>query len=617
MPAAAEIVLFNDTSDKDVNIDMAVTIAGMVISSGYDGAIDAGSHALTINGSYEQSGGTFTAPAGLMAVSGGFQHTGGTFDPNGGRVVLDNTTDQTLATTFYDLYLNDGLLGYWKLDEGTGTTAADVSSYGYDGTLNGGPAWITDTASAVDFYDPYALHLDRSPADYVDIPGTTDIDNLQELTLSVWVRLDTTPGDVNMRFITLRNEKAVLRYKDTGGTGKLQFYMDIGGGLQNFEVNHTWATGTWYHLAGTYDGGTMRLYVNGVEQPGAVSAAGLVGTGDGVYLGWSGSDGALDGALDDVRVYNRALSGTEIQSLADGGHPQTSVATTTLGTALDVGGDLTLNSGTLDVSASDYGINAAGDFTYNGGVFTPQGGTVTLDGSSPQNMDAAGIDFNDLTVNSGVTLVDLSGLKVNGALTNNGTLQRTQVVNGSSGVNFFTTGGYGGVNINAMNSDLGSTVVKIHGNQDCTTVAGETVQRCFEISPENTTGRQAFIRFYFALSELSGNTCETLEAYHGTGGNNWEQLTLDPGYWGDDGRSCTGDGLGPPYGVAVREVSDFSSFVLKSGDDPNAVTLARFTARLAGGGNGFVLLLALAALGAVGVALVLQVRRRLNMTALH
>ena len=152
-------VRFDSTSTKNAVVDkgFANTIMRLTIASGYagqitqnadltisgdwvqDGGTFTGGGRLDIGGAFDLGGGTFTAPSGLMSAGGGFRHSGGTFNPNGGRVLLDNTTDQTLATTFNDLILNDGLLGYWKLDGGVGTTAADSSGYGHDGTLQRTP----------------------------------------------------------------------------------------------------------------------------------------------------------------------------------------------------------------------------------------------------------------------------------------------------------------------------------------------------------------------------------------------------------------------------------------------------------------------------------------------
>jgi FlaG/FlaF family flagellin (archaellin) len=207
-----------------------------------------------------------------------------------------------------------------------------------------------------------------------------------------------------------------------------------------------------------------------------------------------------------------------------------------------------------------YPINIGGDFVRNGGVFEPDEGTVTFDGSGNQILDTDAITFYDLRVDSGSTLVDLAqnsaSLIVDGALTNNGALQKNQEVNGTADVDYFNTGGYGGLTLNANGSDLGSTLVEISGNQDCTVTAGETVQRCFDITPANTTGRNATATFYFAEGELSGNTCGSLVGYHWNGFG-WDALTTG-------GHVCESE----PYSVQSSGVSDFSLFVLKSDGPP-------------------------------------------------
>jgi len=814
-PGASSVVVFNDTSDANAIMDAAFTVARLLVDAGYDGAINAGGYSLRVNGPYEQAGGTFTAPAGLMAVSGGFSHSGGTFDPNGGRVVLDNTSDQTLSTTFYDLVINDGLLGYWKLDDGTGTTAADASGYGRNGTLTNSPTWSADTPTTMDFSDPYSLSFDRSDNDYVSIAGTPDIDGLQRLTLATWVKLDSTPSGY-MRFITLGNNKAGLRYHDQD----LQFYVTINGGVYYATKTNALTSGTWYHVAGTYDGSQMLLYLNGVEQAGP-GISGTVAAGDGVELSGPSSF-TLDGWLDDARVYNRALSATEIEALANGEHPETYQATTSLDTELNVSGTLTLNSGRLEASPSlggywkfdegsgtDIGdssgnghfgelidgptwtsttaptsfdnpyalafdglndrvlittgferpeaaftyalwfqpgsdwtaafsrkdllygrssaearpamifnfggegkiglytgvggsdqdnikttttawtsgtwyhiaftwdgsqaivyvngvqegdpfplsgfhsassgmsigakydganpvdgriddvrvynqalsaaqvqtlasggevfanINLAGDFIRNGGVFAPRGGTVTFGGSGSQTLDTDTITFYDLTVNSGSTLVDAAEFTVTNTLTNTGTLQRTQEVTGTSPVNFFNTGGYGGLTLNANDTNLGSTTVKIRGNQDCTTgTSGSSVRRCFDIAPETTSGLDATMRLYFSASELGDTTCSSMQVWRWNG-SAWVTAGTSPS------RQCTTE----PYYVEVTGVSSFSPFVGDNdepGGNPTAVTLRSLIAR-SGLETGFLgatwFLGVLAALGAVGGMLV-WVRRR-------
>jgi hypothetical protein len=343
LPAATDIPVFDDSaSSNSATVDNNLTVGGWVINTGYSGAISQGSYDLTVNGDWQQLGGTFaggsgaididgvfdlsngsfTAPAGLMTVFGGFHHTGGTFDPNGGRVMLHNATDQTLVTsgTFHDLTLKDGLLGYWKLDDGAGTTVTDSSGYGHDGTFtHGSPSWSTDVPGSVAFHDPYALDFTRADSDRVYVPNTSDIDEMQQFTLAAWVKL-TTMDAVVMRFVTLGGEKACLRYDGAsgGGPGQLQFFMqDENSNFYNTRKNGALdpADG-WVHVAGTYDGSTMRLYLDGVEQD-TTDVSATLKTGNGVVFSSTGE--GLDGLLDNVRVYDRALSVAEIGDLPNNG----------------------------------------------------------------------------------------------------------------------------------------------------------------------------------------------------------------------------------------------------------------------------------------------------------
>jgi CSLREA domain-containing protein len=596
-PGASDVPVFYSLSSKNATLDADLTVAGWLVAPGYGGTISQGSSDLTVNGDWAQSGGTFsggsgtldlagafglsggtfTAPSGLMAVGGGFQHTGGTFDPHGGRVVLDNAGDQTLApaVAFHDLYINDGLLAYWKLDEAPGdTTAHDSSGYGYDGAKHGvleGPY----TPNIINFYDPYGLHFDGVDDD-VDVANSGDIDDLQEFTISAWVYLLNTPsgpGEI-MRFVSLGNEKAVLRYDGEygGGSKQLHFYAVIddggGNGFYQIRVDNGLGLATWYHLAGTYDGNTLRLYRNGTEVGTPVSIEGTVATGDGVVLGGNGSGGeTLYGRMDDVRIYNRALSATEIQALANGDHPQTSLATTTLGAPLDVNGNLVLNSGTLDVSASNYGIHLAGDFARNGGVFTPRGGTVTFDGAGTQTLDTNVITFYNLTVGSGSTLADLAEFSVDGTLTNNGALQQTRDAAGSTAyLNIKDSTGtidkYLGAEINPAAS-MGRTTVTIWGNQLCPNVSSG-VRRCFELDP--TTSQAATVKFYYTEAERNGQDNAAMNVYHWNG-SSW---VGEPGSYS---RGGSGDG----QWVQVEGVDEYSPFALGD-DDPTVVTLSSFTA---------------------------------------
>jgi hypothetical protein len=133
-PTASSVVVFNDTSDASATMDAPFTVAGLFIGDDYDGAINAGSYDLAINGSYQQLGGSFTAPAGQMTVSGDLIYSGGSFDPNHGTVTFAGAGTQTLdagAIAFYNLTVNSGS----TLDLGTATAATVDGALTVNGAL--------------------------------------------------------------------------------------------------------------------------------------------------------------------------------------------------------------------------------------------------------------------------------------------------------------------------------------------------------------------------------------------------------------------------------------------------------------------------------------------------
>lgn len=143
-------------------------------------------------------------------------------------------------------------------------------------------------------------------------------------------------------------------------------------------------------------------------------------------------------------------------------------------------------------------------------------------------------------------------------------------ITGTTDVVFQSNGPGPGLVINANGLDLGPTDVIVRSNQACTTVAGETVLRCFDIAPTNNTGRDATITFYFYSSQLpTGQSCADLNVFHWNG-NSWDLLLLDTGY-GAGGRECSSD----PHAIRVKNVSSFSAFVIKA-ETPTTATVYDF-----------------------------------------
>ena len=195
-----------------------------------------------------------------------------------------------------------GIVSWWPGDE----TPVDIVGFNM-GTLYNGVSYSEgEVGQAFNF-----TQVD----DWVLAPGAGVID-LQQLTIDFWVRLDSMSSDKIERFVTLSWKKAVIRY-DPVGPQQLHFYMDIDGGLRHVRVNGLLQTGRFHHVAGTYDGVTMRLYLDGAEV-GNLSVRGTVGVAEGIALSTGDQEG-LDGLLDEVQVFDRAVPAEEVRAIYDAG----------------------------------------------------------------------------------------------------------------------------------------------------------------------------------------------------------------------------------------------------------------------------------------------------------
>lgn len=196
-------------------------------------------------------------------------------------------------------------LAYWKLDEGSGTLAADLSSNGLNGNLVGGPAWITGQVNG-------ALQFDGVD-DYVNVPGYQHPVN-NKLSFALWFKADALDAGVWYHAIDMPGRPARIRFQ--GNT--LRFTV-AGINLDQPGIN----TGQWYHVAGTWDGIVQKLYVDGVEV-GSIDNANTIATPSGnLRLGYQAIGAPLPfaGALDEVLVYSRALTAAEVDGIVNGEAP--------------------------------------------------------------------------------------------------------------------------------------------------------------------------------------------------------------------------------------------------------------------------------------------------------
>jgi hypothetical protein len=216
----------------------------------------------------------------------------------------DITVEQTVIVRTGNMPV-EGLLAHYPLD---GDTPTDASGNGNDATIDGDPD--TGVSGAVD--GAYALD-----GAVLELPRFTPSED--SVSVSMWVNVDDLSGDREFFFWGDDPPQFELWYSD----GLRFVYYD--GSSFGITGGPTLNTGVWVHLAGTYDDsdGTWALYVNGTEVTtlddpiGPTDTDDVSLTGSNSQIGLHPSVGRqLSGSVDEVRVYDRAISRSEVETLA-------------------------------------------------------------------------------------------------------------------------------------------------------------------------------------------------------------------------------------------------------------------------------------------------------------
>jgi hypothetical protein len=201
------------------------------------------------------------------------------------------------------------IVGYWNLDEAEGTAVFDQSGYGHDGTCEEG---LELGENSVEGVIGNALNFDGID-DHIEIADSNDL-TPNHITVAFWIK----PTDLGAG---LQN---VISKKDENNNGS--YVIEIEGLSVNnlFNLDGSWinlelsfAEDEWQHVALTYDGSFLRGYINAQPSGNEVAAVGNVNNDPGsLYLGGTPVVGSyFSGALDEIRIYNRALGPDEISLL--------------------------------------------------------------------------------------------------------------------------------------------------------------------------------------------------------------------------------------------------------------------------------------------------------------
>ena len=213
------------------------------------------------------------------------------------------------------------LVGDWHLDEGTGTSAADSSGHLNTGTMNGTLYWATQDDAK---YGESALAA--SGDDYVNVNDSDSLDITGEITIEAWVYPTAVDG---VRTIVSKRSGKIANYELRNNAGKLEFLYS--GPQATSDVNdwHIWSTdnvelstNNWYHVVVRYvygDAASIKMFVSANSLTGRWTAQ--TGTDPGVANNYALRIGNtystantkfFSGRIDEVKIYNRALSAAEV-----------------------------------------------------------------------------------------------------------------------------------------------------------------------------------------------------------------------------------------------------------------------------------------------------------------
>ena len=209
---------------------------------------------------------------------------------------------------------DQGLVGYWTLNEGSGTTVYDYSGKGNNGTLNGSVAWVSGGKLG-----GYAIQTDGS-TNYVSIPSRPSVNSW---TISVWGNATSLANTRNALFGVIQygtlNFKVQTWGLEVTADGNSYVCTNSGG----YCGPATFATGVWYLYTIACDSNTNKatIWVNGTFQStqngSPYSCSQLYNNLSPLYFG-SGNSGftqSYAGMINDFRIYNRALSASEVQAI--------------------------------------------------------------------------------------------------------------------------------------------------------------------------------------------------------------------------------------------------------------------------------------------------------------
>lgn len=214
--------------------------------------------------------------------------------------------------------LTSGLVGWWTFDgPDTLTNIADKSGQGNNGSLSHAGSGTTTAPGPIGQALSFDGTNDFASTTNTNFPDTSSSD----YTVAVWVKPSSIPGGSNPRiFVYATDATNGIKLAFGGANCTANFIFEpkkAGINYGGCGTTTTFSVNTWYHLVGVFKSSTntVTFYVNNAVQTTSAFAGGLPSTTGVGYIGVSNAASFFPGSLDDLRLYNRALSAAEVLQL--------------------------------------------------------------------------------------------------------------------------------------------------------------------------------------------------------------------------------------------------------------------------------------------------------------
>ncbi|MBP2331193.1 glucose/arabinose dehydrogenase [Kibdelosporangium banguiense] len=415
---------------------------------------------------------------------------------DGGARVHDifvGATDTVYRANFARVSGGDpSLVAAYSFDDGGGSTLTDRTGRGHTGVLSGA-TWTTGHAGG-------ALSF-NGVDNLVTIADAADLRLSNAMTLEAWIR-PTANND--WRTAILKERPDNMSYGlYAAGPGFASSYFTSTGGDRSVTGPAPLPLNTWSHLAVTFNNTTMRLYVNGEEVASAPAAGPITSSTNPLRLGgnliWNEY---FAGQLDDVRIYNRALSAAEVAVDKDVPVAGDGVAPTAPGSLSATGGvgtaSLSWTASTDNVGVTGYDIHRG---TVSGFVPSAADKVATVTGTSHNDTGlAAGTYFYRVIARDGSGNTSPPSNQATTAVTGDITPPTVSVTAPANG-----TGVSGSVNVTANAADAGG-VAGVQFRLDGAALGSEDTSAPYSVSWNTTSVANGPHTLTAVARDLAGNT---------------------------------------------------------------------------------------------------------------